>query len=327
MLTYEFQKYAATADTALEVILEYGVAIIPSVLSEEDCARMNAGMWDTLEHLTQRWEQPIHRADKSSWRLFKRLYPLHSMIIQQWEVGHAKHVWEVRQNRAVVNVFAEIWKTKPEDLLVSFDAIAVHLPSEETNIGWYRNNNWLHSDQSYTDNHFRCVQGWVTGYDVNEGDATLTFLEGSNRMHKQVGDHFKITEKDNWYKLTEEQTAYYTDNGCALKRIKCPKGSLVLWDSRTIHCGGEPMRGRQEANMRNIVYVCYQPRAQCDAGKLKKKREALREKRMTTHWPCNVKLFPKMPRTYGNPVYPVEPMPDPEPYLNLLGRRLAGFDV
>lgn len=45
--------------------------------------------------------------------------------------------------------------------------------------------------------------------------------------------------------------------------------------------------------------------------------------RMTTHWPCKVKLFGKMPQTYGAEVPEITSLPRPE--VNEFGRRLAGY--
>ena len=41
---YEFERYIASSDNVLEVLNTYGVAIVPSVLSEEECTEMNDGM-------------------------------------------------------------------------------------------------------------------------------------------------------------------------------------------------------------------------------------------------------------------------------------------
>jgi hypothetical protein len=322
MSEYEFEKYIATKNNVVEVVEKYGVAIIPNILDDEECEQMNKGMWDTLEFMTQTWDTPIDRCNPETWREMQKLYPTHSMLIQHWSIGHAQYVWDIRQNPKVVDIYSEIWKCPKEDLLVSFDAVSYHLPPEETRIGWYRGHDWFHSDQSYLNSDFRCIQGWVTGYSVNEGDATLAFLESSNQYHKDFQDTFQTTEKDDWYKLNDTELAFYSDRGCLHKRIKCPKGSLVLWDSRTIHCGSQALKTREKPNYRNVAYVCYEPREKCT--KLKKKREAFENMRLTTHWPCKVKLFNKMPRTYGKEVH--YPTQLPQPILNELGRRLAGFD-
>ena len=47
-VTYEYEKYICTSSTLLDTINKYGVAIIPSVLNEEECNEMIEGMWNTL---------------------------------------------------------------------------------------------------------------------------------------------------------------------------------------------------------------------------------------------------------------------------------------
>jgi len=320
---YEYEKYITTPEKLKETIDEYGVAIIPSVLNEEECNAMSNGMWDTLENWTQLWDTQITRDNPDSWRNIRDLFPKHSMLIQQYSLGHAQFIWDVRQNPKCVDIFAKLWNCEPEELLVSFDAASFHMPSEVTKVGWHRKT-WFHCDQSYLNNDFTCVQSWVTAFDVNDNDATLAFYEKSNNFHKEFAEHFGITDKDNWYKLeTEEQMLFYKDRGCTEKYIKCPKGSMVFWDSRTIHCGVEPRKGRETANFRCVAYLCYMPRILSNNKELKKKIKAFEEMRMTLHWPCKIKLFPKMPRTYGAEVKQVVDICAPE--INELGRKLCGY--
>jgi len=321
---YEFEKYISTNDNILEIISKYGVAIIPNILNEEECNNMNEGMWNTLELLTSKFEIPIDRNNKDTWTEMRKLYPVHSMLIQNFSIGHAQYIWDIRQNKKVIDVFSNIWKCKNEDLLVSFDAVSYHLPPEITKLGWYRGNDWFHTDQSYIDSEFKIVQSWITGYDVNENDATISILEGSNNYHKDFQEKFKLVNKKDWYKLNKDELNYYIEEKlCLPKRIKCPKGSIVLWDSRTIHCGTEALKSRKTPNFRNIVYLCYEPRSKITSKNLLKKQKALEDMRMTSHWPCKVKLFPKLPRTYGGPIYNVNNLP--KPILNDIGYKLAGF--
>jgi hypothetical protein len=246
------------------------------------------------------------------------------MLIQHWNIGHAQYVWDIRQNIKIIDVFSKIWNCKKDELLVSFDGVAYHMPPEITKRGWYRGKTWYHSDQSYLNNELKCIQGWVTGYDVNEGDATLSFLESSNHFHKDFKDNFDIKVKEDWYKLNENEFNFYVnDKNCIEKRIKCPKGSLVLWDSRTIHCGGEALKTRAQQNIRNVVYVCYEPKNHCEPKKILKKIKAFEEMRMTSHWPCKATLFPKMPRTYGAPVCEITKLT--APILNDIGKKLVGY--
>lgn len=328
--SYEFTKYVVEihlnngfgADIR-EMIAKYGVAIIPGVLNDEECNRMINGIWDYFEHITSKWEVPIQRHDVNTWNEIYKLYPSHSMLFQHFGIGHTQCIWDLRQNEKIVEIFAHIWECEKEDLLVSFDGLSFNIPPEYTNRGWNRNHTWFHTDQSYTRVEFECVQSWVTGFDVKEGDATLAFMEGSQKYHSEFAHQFGVNDKKDWYKLNEEQEAFYRAKGCAYKKIACPRGSLVLWDSRTIHCGIQAMKNRRDTNFRTVVYLCYTPRNMANEKKIKKKINAFENLRMTSHWPHRVTMFPKKPRTYGGHqpvVIPIKP-----PLVNELGRKLIGY--
>ncbi len=61
----------------------------------------------------------------------------------------------------------------------------------------------------------------------------------------------------------------------------------------------------------------------CSEKNLKKKQKACNEMRTTSHYPCNIKLFPKHPRTYGNELPTITEIE--KPILSDLGKKLAGF--
>jgi hypothetical protein len=95
---------------------------------------------------------------------------------------------------------------------------------------------------------------------------------------------------------------YINEKNC----IKCPKSSLVLRDSQTIHCGSEAMKSREKENFRNIIYLSYEPGRNITSRNLLKKQKAFNDLRMTSHWTSSkVKLFPKFLQTYGAPLYEV----------------------
>ena len=303
----------------------YGAAIIPNVISSEECEEGYTGMWNYFEHITSGWELPLKRDNEESYREFWKLYPKHSMLIQNWQAGHAQYVWNLRQNPKIVDIFAGIFHKEKEEMLVSFDGVSLHLPPEITRRGWYRGNNWHHTDQSFTRPNFECIQGFISLRDIEPGDATLSILEGSHKHHEEFADTFNITDKKDWFKLRKDEEHYnfYEDQGCVERRLTCKAGSLVLWDSRTIHCGVEPVKNRPSPNTRSIVYVCYMPRELSTERLLNKKRTAFENLRMTSHWPANPKLFAKNPQTYGKElpeINPIEP-----PVLSDLGKKLAGF--
>ena len=323
MDTYEYEKYLASIENIKNTLDMYGVAIIPNVLDENECSNIVNGIWNYFEHITQNWDAPLKRDDTKTWREIYKLFPLHSMLFQYFNIGHSQVCWDIRQNPKVVSIFAKIWNCKEEDLLVSFDGLSFSLPHEITQRGWNRNNTWYHTDQSYLRPDFECIQSWVTGLDVDKGDATLGFMEGSHKYHKEFCEYFDVNSKDDWYKLESNENKFYTDKGCSYKKIYCPKGSIVLWDSRTIHCGVEAQKNREKMNTRAIVYVCYTPRRLASKLAISKRIKAFNELRTTSHWPHKVKLFAKMPRTYGNPVPEINIID--RPVLNELGMKLVGF--
>ena len=320
---YEYKKYICTKETLKDTINTYGVAIIPNVLNENECNILCNQIWDFFEHITQKWEIPINRKDMNTWREFYKLYPLHSMLVQYWDIGHTQASWNVRQHRNIAEIFAHFWDCPINDLLVSFDGLSFNLPPEITKKGWNKGNTWYHTDQSFMTKEFACIQSFITGLDINEYDATLSFMEGSNHYHEEFGQKYNITDKSDWYKLTKEQEVFYHDKGCNIKNIKCPKGSLVFWDSRTIHCGIEADKRRTMPNIRAVIYLCYMPRELCNITNIKKKQTAFNELRTTSHYPCKIKLFPKTPRTYGGIIPTITPIE--KPILNELGKKLAGF--
>ena len=284
---------------------------------------MISGIWDYFEHISQTWEIPINRSNKETWKGIYSIFPLHSMLFQNFSIGQSQICWDMRQNEKIVNIFSQFWNCSNEELLVSFDGLSFNMPPEVTNRGWNRNNTWYHMDQSPTRNDFECIQSWITGLDVEEGDATLAFFEKSNKYHKKFAKKFKLTEKSDWYKLNTEEEQFYLDKGCKKKKITCPKGSLVFWDSRTIHCGVEACKDRNNSKLRAVIYLCYMPKSLATDANLRKKQQAFNNIRSTSHWPHKPKLFAKKPRTYGRELPEITPIE--KPTLTELGKKLAGF--
>ncbi len=304
-------------------LAEYGVAVIPNALRGPQIANMREGMWGLLESASVDFDRPIRRDDQDSWRSFYQLMPKHSMLIQNFCLAHAQYIWDLRQQQNLVDIFAHIWKCSGEDLVTSFDGFSVHFPPEVTNKGWHNGKDWLHVDQSFTRNGFECIQGFVTAWDIDEGDASLLFLEKSHQRHKQFREHFQVTEQSDWYRFKAKELEFYRRNGHAQKAIACRAGSLVLWDSRLVHAGTKAFKQRKHAKIRHVVYLCQIPRVRCTSKMLSKRIAAFEARRTTNHWPDKVKLFPVTPKMYGNSV-PRVTIP-PAPVLSALGRRLVGY--
>ena len=111
-MDYEYQKYVTDIDNLKNKLELYGVAIIPSVLNNEECKKINFGIWEFFEEISKDWSGdniPINRYDVKTWRELYKLFPLHCQLFKGFKTGHAKVSWEVRQNLKIVKIFAKLW--------------------------------------------------------------------------------------------------------------------------------------------------------------------------------------------------------------------------
>ena len=332
MSLYEFERYVCTADTLKSTLEAFGVAIIPSVLSENECDEMLNGMWSFLEHITRSWPTPINRNNKVSYIEIHKLHLLRGAMFQQYSNGHSQYMWNLRQNPKLVQIFSQFWEVSPEELLVSFDGSNFSIPnntlasvSKAMKRTQHQTNDeaWYHLDQSLIRPEFECAQSWVNAFDTGEGDATLGFLECSNKYFSEFANYCTAQNASDWKLLSKTELEFYRERGCVEKRIKCPRGSLVVWDSRTVHFGAPSMKIPSEQNYRLVGYVCYRPRYFITKQMLGQKLTAFKQMDTTSHHPTNFRVFRKLPPnvTLDYPITPILP-----PVLNDLGRKLAGFD-
>jgi len=280
-------KYFTDINNVKNTLDKYGVAIIPSILNNEECDLMVNDMWDYLEHITQKWHKPINRKDDTTW---KQMYELNreSLIFQFWNIGQSQMCWNVRQNPKIVDIFAKIYSVKPTEIASSFDGASIQFPPEITGFGWRENSQpWFHVDHSYLDSTFKNFQSWVTAYDVNDDDATLVVLESSHLYHKECGKTIQVKSKKDFTMLNNEQLSFYLSK-CKPVHISCPKGSLVLWDSRTVHYACEPTMKRTKSNIRCVSYLCYTPKVLIDDDNYERRQTAFKYLQTTNHDPTKV---------------------------------------
>ena len=127
-LTYAGEEFHTTARGAKEMLDKFGVAIIPNVLTPEECSQMNDGMWSTAEHLTSKLDLPVRRSDPTTYASLLKLKPIDGAgLFHDFGWKHAQYVWDARGNPKVGEAFEEIFGTK--DLLVSIDGANCGLTS------------------------------------------------------------------------------------------------------------------------------------------------------------------------------------------------------
>jgi hypothetical protein len=311
-----YKSYLATMDNYKDVLAEYGVCVIPDIMSKYECIARRQCIWNDIKYVTQ---NRFNIDDSNTWKSFYDLYPIHSMLLHHFGVGHFQQVWEIRQNELIGDIFADIWNTNKNNLYSSFDGISIALPPEQTNKGWYKGNDWVHTDQGPRKKSFACIQGMINLYPVNTGDATLMVLEKSHLYHNEFFEDNDKNFWNDWYLLRDNQEQYFIDRGCQRFCVSAPIGSLILWDSRTYHQGIEAFAGRNKKNFRMAIYVCLMPKNTYPQKMINKRKKLLKNTRLTNHWGTN--LFPIKPNTYGKPLETFNKIP--KPVLTPYGKSLV----
>ncbi|GMH44691.1 hypothetical protein BSKO_12643 [Bryopsis sp. KO-2023] len=258
-----------------------GYCVIDGVVSRKDCRRLRDGIVDCFD--TAGW-----RNARGKWDLPRNCHG----IFQGFGVGHLLEVWEAR--KLCKKVFQSLWDT--EQLLCSFDGMSF-VPEGKN---WKDvDATWYHIDQGVEKRGLRCIQGLLTLNDMRRTDATFSVVPGTHRLHDDFSETFKhadlAAQRDFLRMGTPKHDPlktwkFYTAKGCAPVRVSAKAGSMVLWDSRCVHCNVPPVStpGQRE---RMVVYVCMLPKSECSAHELARKAAHFNAGTMTSHWPYPVTAF------------------------------------
>ena len=205
------------------------------------------------------------------------------------QVGHQEFAWYLRTRYQIINIFADIWNTDINNLIVSFDG-ACYIKENNSK---YNTKCWTHTDQAPKQNNLICYQGFISLTD-NTFNSFLVY-EGSHKLHNQ---YFKYINKENDTKNWQLIDKLFLETIKHKKKILyIPKGSLVLWDSRTFH------QNIHAANEERIVqYISMLPKnsTKNTITQQKKRLKYFNELRTTSHWTYPIKVNSLQPRTFGN---------------------------
>ncbi|KAJ5653902.1 hypothetical protein N7490_000905 [Penicillium lividum] len=198
-----------------------------------------------------------------------------------YSVVHEKFMWEARMEPKVLETFAKIWGT--EDLLVSFDAVNITLPNRADKPAMKP---WPHVDQSPFRRGLHCVQGIINLSHAGPEDGSLILLPKSSSLSDQFFD--TQVDPSTWLKkdfryLSGQEMKWFEAHGVKPVKVVAEPGDLILWDSRTVHWGGEPTP--QSNTIRTVIYASYSPASLATEETLKRKKEAFESYCATTHWP------------------------------------------
>jgi ectoine hydroxylase-related dioxygenase (phytanoyl-CoA dioxygenase family) len=140
--------------------------------------------------------------------------------------GHSPPMIKIRNNKNVINAFAKIWNTSSDNLITSYDTYGVMLKGD------IPSKLWPHRDESVTARK-RTYQGLVQLTENKE--EGLVIWPGTHKPPYILPSEVDL----NKYKL-----------------VLAPAGSLIIWDSRLVHCNlNKGLRDRL------VLYVCMVPKS------------------------------------------------------------------
>ena len=158
---------------------------------------------------------------------------------------------------------------------------------------------WLHLDQGAQKQGLHAFQGAVYLEETTDTDYCFRVLENSHNYNSSFLEKFPrvadISTKTgiDLIDLNETQKEWFKSKGCTQIKVPCPKGGMILWDSRTVHDNCKPEFGRPNKDRwRFVVFVSMTPAIWAKPHDIEKKQEAYEKLLQTSHWSSQgVKLF------------------------------------
>lgn len=277
----------------LQDLEEQGYCVIPQVLSTEEAELLYQRVWH--EFIEKAWPQ-CRMDDRSNW---KEAFPMHNSVgIFAGPAGQTQVMWDLRQDPRIVDVFAQVWNT--HDLIVSMDGLSFMCPPEIRE-GYIEP--WPHVDQvivrrqgkvahsNYPPMGFvsesllktqpYTVQGQFLFEDSFEGDGGFYCIPKSHLRFTEFAPQLEQYGEEQW----KESVAFIQEffesridesgNPYCKKHITAPRGSLILWDSRTVHWNQHASSHRPHSvspRVRMVGYLCYVPKVRLtDEGRILRK--------------------------------------------------------
>lgn len=297
--------------------------------------------------------------DRSNWR---ETFPIHNLYgIFAGPAGQTQVMWDLRQDPRIVAIFAKVWNT--EELIVSMDGMSIMCPPEIRE-GYFEP--WPHVDQAIMRQAGKpkhdntppdgfvsesllktkpyTVQGQFLFEESLEGDGGFYCIPKSHHLFEEFA--FQLEEfaqryesmplsKEEWRKMrTDFVVNFFKDRldvsgyPYSAKHICAPRGSVILWDSRTVHWNQHPDKNRAcsgNPRVRMVGYLCYAPKSRLTEEGALMRKEAFERGISTGHNPA----FPEHKPTQAWPEFERfhedSSFSQPKPVLTPLGESLLGF--
>ncbi len=139
-----------TRESLMEKLEQHGYCVVKGVLTPEKTEKFTSDFFTFME----KGGSGIKRDDPRTLTWNRMPFNRHGLL-QHYQIGHAKFIWEIRSDPSICRIFETIWGT--DRLLVSFDGacFAIRDRAESTDKPWH------HLDQGHEKRGFQCVQGSI----------------------------------------------------------------------------------------------------------------------------------------------------------------------
>ncbi len=259
----------------LDDLASQGYAVVKAAIAPEKARYYQEKAFEWLKS----FDASLDVNDPSTWEKADLPIQTDKNTYESYGVVHERFMWEARQEPGVLEAFKRVWGT-PE-LLVSFDSLNVTLPNLKA-----ARAPWPHVDQAPRKRGLHCVQGIINLSHAGPEDGSLVVIPGSHALVEEFFDTKTDPAtwewRDNRY-FDDKDMEWFRGHGLAPKKVLAEPGDLILWDSRTIHWGGEPTE--KSDTIRTVNYAAYAPAKLASKEALAEKQRVFSANGATTHWP------------------------------------------
>lgn len=311
------EKQQIDLSAAFKDLEELGYCVIPQLLSVAETKQLYTRVWQ--EYIEKAWPN-CKMNDRSNW---KESFPIHQKTgIFAGPAGQIQVMWDLRQDPRMIDVFAQLWNTR--DLIVSMDGLSLMCPVE---IRKGCEDPWPHVDQgifkkqdgtrynnsppadfvsesSLSTKPFT-IQGQFLFEDSFAGDGGFYCIPKSHLRFTEFApelemiSHLPISRDEARAVRTNYLSDFFTKapdpagEPYQAKQITAPRGSLILWDSRTIHWNQHASEDRPASDLpkvRMVGYLCYVPKARLSEEDYLIRKKAFDSGVSTGHNPAHPEL-------------------------------------
>lgn len=264
-----------------KIMDEYGFTVIDNVFSKDECDRLERGVWHCMENNTTYLRVPLKRCNPDTFKSMKKQSNDFNTYNDSM-ITHSDFMWKARQNVNAMKVFAELYGCNMSELITSYGGVSIQPPPEimlgrHQGKGHHRHCSY-HVEQSPTQTEKRSFQASISTVYIHPGDYTVGFFAKSHLLLKHFGEKFNITDKANFFQISQPEHMKFYEKRCKqIRMVNCKAGSMVVWDNRTMFSNFRPLPNRKFHNFRTACMLSYIPRSTIPTPQLYKKMEEFRE--------------------------------------------------